>query len=81
MPSLLSYRSDTLQALIELRSQLQDGMDGFGQTFKLSSEVSKTIMSDLHHFLSSDDDKIPQSLRQLTKLAKSEVSEATNVNA
>ena len=70
-------RSDSLQALIELRKQFQEGVGGYGDAFSLSSDLTKRVMTDLHAFMNSDEDEVPQSLRQLAKLARSEVRPST----
>lgn len=74
-----AYKSDSLTALIEFRERLLKGLDSSSKSLLLASECSNTIFEDLQTFLTSDSDDLPQSLRQLAKLAKSEeFAEATS---
>ena len=68
------YRSDTLQALLEARKQCQNGLQSYSEAFSLSSEASKRLVGDISEFLNSDCDELPNSMRQLAKLASSDVS-------
>ena len=67
-------RSDSLAALIELRERLSKGADSYSSSFVLSGETTNLLAKDMHQFLTSDSEELPQSLKQLLKLAKSEVS-------
>jgi len=56
-----------------VRERLSKGADAYGNGFLLSGECTSLVMQDLHHFLTSDAEEMPQSLKQLLKLAKSKV--------
>ena len=66
-------RSDSLAALIEFHSRVGKSMNGYSKSLLLASQCSNAVMQDIQQFLSSDSDEVPQSLKQLAKLAKNKV--------
>ncbi len=63
-----------MTALIDFRERLLKGLDSSSKSLLLASECSNSVLEDLQKFLTSDCDELPQSLKQLAKLAKSEAS-------
>ena len=72
-----AYTSDALgrsrRSLARLRAALQSYMDALAT----GGEIAASLLRDLEQFLASDRDDIPPSLRQVSRLARSE--EVTSV--
>ena len=46
----------------------------YSEAFLLGSDISAALLADLRNFLASDAQELPQSLRQLLRIAQSEVA-------
>ena len=67
------YTSETVASLRTLRRRMALALESYSQAAVLSSELSISVMHDLQAFLASESDELPQSLRQLSKVARSGV--------
>ena len=67
------------QKLIRARSQYQRlalALSSYQQAFLTGADISSAITRDLQSFLQSDSNELPQSLRQLAKLAQAKETQA-----
>lgn len=73
--AVLAYRSyyGTKSGGESYVSRLRAALRKYSEAFLLGSEVSSLLLSDLQSFLTSDSDQLPQSFKQLLRLAESQV--------
>ncbi len=73
--AVLAYRSyyRTKDGGESYLSRLRIALRKYSEAFLVGSEVSSLLLSDLQSFLTSDSEQIPQSFKQLLRLAESQV--------
>lgn len=73
--AVLIYRSyyGTDKGTVSYISRLRASLRNYSNALMMGSEISSLIFSDLQAFLASDSQELPQSLKQLLRLAESKV--------
>ena len=72
-PALSCARSESYQKFREAVARLQRAGNDYSAALLAGADISASLLTDLRHFLQSDRDELPDSLRQLAKLAQSQV--------
>jgi hypothetical protein len=73
--AVLVYRSyyGTDKGTVSYMGRLRAALQNYSNALMMGSEISSLLLSDLQTFLASDTQELPQSLKQLLRLAESKV--------
>ena len=73
---LSTCRGEYYRKVRDALTRLQQAGGAYSAALLAGADISATVLSDLRQFLASDSAELPASLRQLARLAQSEVNPA-----